>query len=86
MVLAVTKRSLRRTEEPDSGVVAPNRDYRKERPARDEVYAVLAGLFDYEPSPIDANVEAMDDAYSEWRIEHVSYAASYGRERVPAVL
>ena len=67
-------------------VATPTRDYRHETPANDQVYNVIAGLYQYDPSPIEGRVEATDDTHPQWRIERVSYAAAYGDERVPAVL
>ncbi|HUF47726.1 MAG TPA: protein kinase [Vicinamibacterales bacterium] len=43
--------------------------------------------YDYDRTPLDARVEATDDASSPvWTKETVSFAAAYGNERVPAYL
>jgi dienelactone hydrolase len=71
-----------------SRVASPFRDYRTERPASDELYGVLASLYDYDASrPLDARSEPSEvPPSSEYSIERVSFAAAYGDERVPAFL
>lgn len=68
-------------------VRAPFHDWRKEQPVNDEVYAVIAGLYDYDRSrPLASRVDAIDDHSSQYHLERVSYAAAYGHERVRAFL
>ena len=68
-------------------VPPPFHDWRKAQPVSDDVYAVIAGLYDYDPSrPLSSRVEAVDDRSSQFRLERVSYAAAYGTERVRAFL
>jgi hypothetical protein len=66
-------------------VEAPFRDYRREHPVGDEVFTVYESLYDYDPIPLDARVESVQD-FEHWRVERVSFAAAYGNERVPALL
>ncbi len=61
------------------------RDYLKERPVGDEMFAVYARLFAYDKAPLDARSEGPDDEAEGWRMERLSFASAYG-ERVPARL
>ncbi|MGQ0733636.1 MAG: bifunctional serine/threonine-protein kinase/formylglycine-generating enzyme family protein [Acidobacteriota bacterium] len=62
------------------------RDFRKETPVADHVFAVYRTLFQYDRTDLAARVEHTDDLNSEWRVERVSFNAAYGGERVPALL
>ncbi|NIP59164.1 MAG: SUMF1/EgtB/PvdO family nonheme iron enzyme, partial [Gemmatimonadetes bacterium] len=67
-------------------IAAPFRDYREETPVGDDVFAVYQNLYRYDPTPLEARVESVDDELENWRTERVSFAAAYGEERVPALL
>ncbi|MEK6371437.1 MAG: protein kinase [Acidobacteriota bacterium] len=58
----------------------------KAKPVDDATFAVYARMYDYDPTPLEARVEQADDSHAAWRKERVSFAAAYGRERVPAYL
>jgi eukaryotic-like serine/threonine-protein kinase len=62
------------------------RDYTKEKPASDEVFAAYKGLYSYDKTPLEAKVEETDDSAEYWRKEKVSFDAAYGNERVVAYL
>jgi dipeptidyl aminopeptidase/acylaminoacyl peptidase len=62
------------------------RDYARERPVSDEVFAAYRELYAYEKTPLEARVEAVDDASPYWRKETISLAAAYGGERLIAHL
>jgi formylglycine-generating enzyme required for sulfatase activity len=62
------------------------RDYAKERPAGDDVFAVYRSYFDYDRVELAAKLESTDDRPEHWRIERVSFAAAYGGERILAQL
>jgi formylglycine-generating enzyme required for sulfatase activity/dienelactone hydrolase len=62
------------------------RDYSKERPVADDVFAVYRSYFDYDRSELTAKLESTDDRPEHWRIERVSFAAAYGGERILAQL
>ena len=49
------------------------------------VRGLIRGFYDYDRTPLDARVEAVDDGSPHWRKETVSFAAAYGSERIPAV-
>jgi dienelactone hydrolase len=60
------------------------RDYNKEKPVTDEVFAAYRGLFAYDKTDLAAKVESSEESEF-WRVERVTYAAAYG-ERIPAYL
>ena len=59
------------------------RDFSKERPVSDAVYAGFAPQFDYDPLALDAKVEMRDSTEGGVR-EKVSFTAPYGGERIIA--
>jgi dienelactone hydrolase len=61
------------------------RDYNKEKPVTDEVFAAYRGLFSYDKTDLAAKVESSEESEA-WRVERVTYAAAYGGERIPAYL
>ncbi len=62
------------------------RDYAHECPVTAEVARAFARHYAYDRAPLDAKVEAVDDASDRWRKEKVSFTAAYGGERIPAFL
>lgn len=63
-----------------------NRDYSKEAPVPDSVFAIYKSLYSYDHTELDPKVEAVDDSSKYWRRERVSFRAAYGNERVTAYL
>ena len=63
-----------------------SRDYRKEKPASEEVFQVYRQFFAYEPRPLDAKIESVDAAAEHWTRERITFRAAYGDERVIAYL
>jgi formylglycine-generating enzyme required for sulfatase activity/dienelactone hydrolase/predicted Ser/Thr protein kinase len=61
------------------------RDYSKEKPVSDEVFAAYRGLYKYDKGPLDARVEQTETT-DDWRHEKISFNAAYGNERVIAHL
>lgn len=55
-------------------------------PVDDAIFALYARLFDYDPMPLDARIDRVDDSHRLWVREHISFNAGYGRERVTAHL
>jgi dipeptidyl aminopeptidase/acylaminoacyl peptidase len=55
-------------------------------PVGDEEFAIYRRLYEYDRTPLHAQLEAVDDSNPYWRKETVSFAAAYSRERVPAYL
>jgi len=62
------------------------RDYSKEKPVPDDVFAVYRSLYAYDKTPLNAEVESVDDAHDSWRREKITFDAPYGNERVTAYL
>ncbi len=62
------------------------RDYLKETPVGDTMFAAYARLYGYDATPLNATVEARDKGIGDGRLEHVTYSAGYGNERLPADL
>jgi formylglycine-generating enzyme required for sulfatase activity/tRNA A-37 threonylcarbamoyl transferase component Bud32/dienelactone hydrolase len=65
-------------------IAAAFRDYSKEKPVSNAVFAAYRDLYKYDNTPLDAMVESADDKSEYWRIEKVSFTAAYGNERVTA--
>ncbi|HEX6324005.1 MAG TPA: protein kinase [Vicinamibacterales bacterium] len=55
-------------------------------PVSDELFAIYKRFYQYDRTPLDARVDAVDDSSPHYRRETVSFAAAYGNERVPAYL
>jgi pimeloyl-ACP methyl ester carboxylesterase len=70
----------------ESGLQAPvttsRRDYSRETPVSDEVFRLYRSLYAYDPTPLDARIEGIDEENSYWKREKISFAAAYGNERV----
>jgi dienelactone hydrolase len=63
------------------------RDPRKATPVSEPVFQTWRRLlYSFDHGEPNAKMESMDDSSREWRIERVSYAAAYGKERIPAYL
>jgi len=69
-----------------SPVMTPTRDFTKEKPVPDEVFQLYRSLYAYDPTPLDARVEGVDQENAYWKRERVSFAAPYGNERIPGYL
>ena len=55
-------------------------------PVSDELFAIYKRFYEYDRTPLQARVDAVDDSSPHYRKETVSFAAAYGNERVPAYL
>lgn len=62
------------------------RDYRKEKPVSDAIFAVYKGIYAYDRKPLNAKVEQTEDSSEGWRKETISFDAAYGQERVTSYL
>jgi formylglycine-generating enzyme required for sulfatase activity/dienelactone hydrolase len=62
------------------------RDPKSIVPVSNELFDVYRHYYDYDRSPLNAQVESVDDSSMYWRKEKVSFAAAYGMKRVPAFL
>jgi len=61
------------------------RDYSKEPPVPDKIYAIYRRLYDYDRTPLKAVVEEQDSS-EDWVRQRITFAAAYGDERVIAYL
>jgi eukaryotic-like serine/threonine-protein kinase len=62
------------------------RDYMKEKPVSDDIFAVYKEIYEYDHKPLNAKVEQTEDSSEGWRKETLSFDAAYGQERVTAYL
>ena len=60
----------------------PFRDYGKEKPVSDSVFAAFRGLYEYDRADLDVRTLASRETET-WTEEVVSIAAAYGQERLP---
>ncbi len=67
-------------------VAFEERDFRKEKPVSDQVFAAYRTLYEYDRGELASRVDSTDDSNPDWRVERVSFNAAYGHERVPALL
>jgi eukaryotic-like serine/threonine-protein kinase len=66
--------------------VTPLREYERPAPLADDAFAVLRGMYAYDPTPLEAEVERVDDSQPAWRRETVSIRTAYGNERMDVIL
>ncbi len=57
------------------------RDYSKDKPVDDATFAILRGLYRYDPRPLNVTLERSEDTPF-WRRETVTLDAAYGAERL----
>ncbi len=67
-------------------IFVASRDFSRERPVGDGIFAVYRRQYDYDPSPLNAVVEARDTSAADYLQERVTFAAAYGKEQVAAYL
>jgi dienelactone hydrolase len=63
----------------------PFRDFYTETPASDETFSIWLKQYDYDPTPLNATVEA-EEEYEDWTRETITFDAAYGDERMMAYL
>jgi dienelactone hydrolase len=66
----------------ERGISHPIRDYSREKPVGDELFAAYARVYSYDRTPIAGRIESTDDSGQNWRRETISIPAAYGNERV----
>ena len=62
------------------------RDYSRETPVPDREFEIFRRMYAYDATDLAATVESTDESDANWRVERVSYAATYGGERIVAYL
>ena len=72
-----------------NGPIAPNLAAAVERkrilpttPVDDATFALYKSLYDYDPVPLAARVEEVDDSHEAWRLERVSFTTAYGERMI----
>jgi dienelactone hydrolase len=68
-----------------AAIEVPFRDFSKEKPVSDEVFAAYKGQYAYDKGDLAARVE-QTEAAEEWTRERVTFNAAYGGERIIAYL
>jgi dienelactone hydrolase len=63
----------------------PFRDFYNEEPASDETFAIWLKQYDYDPTPLNASIDAEQD-HDDWTRETITFDAAYGDERMMAYL
>lgn len=80
---------LRRGNNPvelQKSVIRDFRDYSKEKPVSDEIFAVYKRMYSYDKTPLNSRIESEDRSPEAWTKEKISFDAAYGHERVTALL
>ncbi|HLQ23256.1 MAG TPA: SUMF1/EgtB/PvdO family nonheme iron enzyme, partial [Gemmatimonadales bacterium] len=67
-------------------IVRAFRDFSKERPVPDRVFAIYHRLYDYDRTPLHAVLEQTDTSADDWVRQRITFDAAYGNERVIAHL
>ena len=62
------------------------RDYSKERPVSDQLFAALKNLYRYDAGPLDPVMDSEDKSYADWTKQKVTFNTAYGNERMSAYL
>jgi formylglycine-generating enzyme required for sulfatase activity/dienelactone hydrolase len=70
----------------DAPVGRVNPDPKTVVPIGDAEFASYTRFYDYDRTPLDAHVTAVDDGNPSWKRETIDIAAAYGSERIPAYL
>ena len=64
----------------------PNRDFQRQPPVSDDVFELFKAQYDYDPVPLNAEVEAVDTQSDYWRIERTSLNTAQTGERMTVYL
>jgi formylglycine-generating enzyme required for sulfatase activity/dienelactone hydrolase len=67
-------------------IVRDFRDFTKERPVSDQVFAAYRRMYDYDRTKLNAVVDTTDEQTDDWVREKVSFDAAYNHERMAAYL
>jgi serine/threonine protein kinase/formylglycine-generating enzyme required for sulfatase activity/dienelactone hydrolase len=70
----------------ESPIYLPKRDYWTEEPVPDDVFDIYLGMYKYDKTELNAEIESVDDSSENWVREKVTFDAAYGGERVIAYL
>ena len=64
----------------------PYRDFFSEEIVSDETFDVFLRMYDYDKTPLNAEIEYVDESEEDWVKERITFDAAYGNERVIAYL
>jgi eukaryotic-like serine/threonine-protein kinase len=67
-------------------ISATIRDFTKEKPVPDRVFAVFKNLYRYDPAPLDAVLDPVEENTDSWRKQKVTFNTAYSNERMSAYL
>jgi len=62
------------------------RDFSREKPVSDQVFAAFKNLYRYDAGPLDAVVDQVEESSEYWTRQKVTFNAAYGNERMSAYL
>jgi eukaryotic-like serine/threonine-protein kinase len=60
------------------------KDFTKEKPVPDKVFAVFKSLYRYDPAPLDSVLDPVEEDTEFWKKQKVTFNAAYGNERMSA--
>jgi hypothetical protein len=63
-----------------------NADYRNVKPVSDSVFRIYEGMYAYDRTPLNAQLEKEDDSSPYWRQQRITFDATYGKEQMIANL
>jgi eukaryotic-like serine/threonine-protein kinase len=63
-----------------------SRDYAKEKPVPEKVFAIFKNLYRYDPAPLDSALDPAEESTEFWKKQKVTFNAAYGNERMSAFL
>jgi serine/threonine protein kinase/formylglycine-generating enzyme required for sulfatase activity/dienelactone hydrolase len=60
------------------------RDYTKIKPVSDKVFAIFRNLYRYDPAPLNAVLDPVEESNESWTKQKLTFNAAYGNERMSA--
>jgi serine/threonine protein kinase/formylglycine-generating enzyme required for sulfatase activity len=60
------------------------KDFTKEKPVPDKVFAIFKSLYGYDPAPLDSVLDPVEEDTEFWKKQKVTFNAAYGNERMSA--
>jgi dienelactone hydrolase len=67
-------------------IVRAFRDFAKERPVSDQVFAAYRRMYDYDRTKLNAVIDTTDEVTDDWVRQEISFDAAYNQERMAAYL
>jgi formylglycine-generating enzyme required for sulfatase activity/cephalosporin-C deacetylase-like acetyl esterase len=62
------------------------RDFTKEKPVSDKVFAIFQNMYRYDPAPLDVVLDPVEESNEFWTKQKVTFNAAYGNERMSAYI